>query len=207
MSSSTGSEGAEGTFIERARRDQIVTATVHVLAVEGYRKASISRIAEEAGISKGLVLYHFAGKDDLMRQTLLRTYEWMSAPVVADLDKSAPPPDVLRTMVTSTVSHGTRCRTERRAVEQIVINQGIAATEAEATISFADKEPLYRGYEELFRAGQHSGYFRDFDVRVMAVTYQGAVDAMFKYLDSHPEADAEAYGDQLADLLLAAVNG
>lgn len=39
----------------------------------------------------------------------------------------------------------------------------------------------------------------------MAVTYQGAMDAMFAYLDSHPDEDADKYADSLADILLAAM--
>jgi hypothetical protein len=42
-------------------------------------------------------------------------------------------------------------------------------------------------------------------MRIMAVTYQGAVDTMLAYLDSHPETDRDAYADALADLLLAAI--
>lgn len=53
--------------------------------------------------------------------------------------------------------------------------------------------------------GQQEGSLRDFDTRVMAVTYQGAVDTMIAYLDAHPEADAHAYADALTDLLLRAI--
>lgn len=193
------------TFVELARRDQIVEATVTVLAREGYRNASINRIAEQAGISKGLVLYHFTDKNELMRQTLFRVYEQISEGIAAEIDHTRPAPELLRDLVAVTVRRGAAQRTERRALEQIIINQGVAETERMSTISFADKEPLYRAHEELFRRGQQAGDFRDFDVRVMAVTYQGAIDAMFKYLDTHPEADAAGYAAELADLLLAAV--
>ena len=39
----------------------------------------------------------------------------------------------------------------------------------------------------------------------MAVTYQGAVDTMIAYLDAHPETEANAYADALAELLLNAI--
>lgn len=193
------------TFTERARREQIVQATVSVLATEGYRRATVSRIAEQAGVSKALVLYHFTGKDELMRQTLFRVYEQMSEDVIAELDLTQPPDRLLRNLVHVTVRRGVDKRPRRRALEQIIINEGVSETEDASSISFADKEPLYLGYEELFRRGQQDGLFRDFDVRVMAITYQGAVDAMFKYLDAHPESEPERYAASLAELLLAAV--
>src|SRR5699024_7153426 len=53
-----------------ARRTQIITATIDVIADEGYGRASFSRIAERAGLSSTrLISYHFAGKDELIAAT------------------------------------------------------------------------------------------------------------------------------------------
>lgn len=46
---------------------------------------------------------------------------------------------------------------------------------------------------------------REFDIRVMAVTDQGALDAMLGYLESHPGTDVSAYVDTLSNLLIAAI--
>ena len=55
------------TFTESARRAQIVTSAIDVIAEDGYAKASFSRIAKHAGLSStGMISYHFAGKDDLI---------------------------------------------------------------------------------------------------------------------------------------------
>jgi aminoglycoside phosphotransferase family enzyme len=68
-----------------------------------------------------------------------------------------------------------------------------------------DYEQLYQGQEALFRRGQEEGTFRHFDTRIMAITYQAAIDAMLSYLDTHPETDVIRYADALADILLAAM--
>lgn len=39
----------------------------------------------------------------------------------------------------------------------------------------------------------------------MAVTFQGAIDMMFAYLDNRPDTDTEQYADALADIFLAAL--
>jgi AcrR family transcriptional regulator len=195
----------ERTFTELARRDQIVGATVSVLANEGFRKATIERIAEAAGISKALVLYHFTNKEELIRQTFFRVYEQLSELIGSTLDPDWPVDQLLREFVVATVCLGVEHADQHRALEQIIINRGIAETRESATISFAEKEPLYRAQEDLFRAGQQAGVLRDFDVRVMAITQQGAIDAMIRYLIVHPEADPEHHAQALADILLAAV--
>jgi TetR/AcrR family transcriptional regulator, fatty acid metabolism regulator protein len=46
----------------------IVGAAIGTIAEVGYARASLARIAARAGISRGLISYHFAGKDDLIKQ-------------------------------------------------------------------------------------------------------------------------------------------
>ena len=65
----------EPTFIEQARRRQIIEAAIEVLAASGYEYASLERIALRAGISRGLISYHFAGRDELMAAVVARAYE------------------------------------------------------------------------------------------------------------------------------------
>ncbi|MBV9802070.1 MAG: TetR family transcriptional regulator, partial [Solirubrobacterales bacterium] len=58
------------TFIEQARRAQIVGVAIDTIAELGYAQASLARIAERAGISKGVIAYHFAGKEDLIAEVV-----------------------------------------------------------------------------------------------------------------------------------------
>src|SRR5215472_15446375 len=58
------------TFTETARRAQIVAAAIDTIAELGYGQASLARIAEAAGTSKGVIIYHFGGKDELIKELL-----------------------------------------------------------------------------------------------------------------------------------------
>lgn len=49
-----------------ARRAQIVAALLSVLASHGYAKATVQAIAREAGLTPGLLHYHFASKHDIL---------------------------------------------------------------------------------------------------------------------------------------------
>ncbi len=57
-------------FTETARRAQIMAAAIDTIAELGYGQASLARIAEAAGTSKGVIIYHFGGKDELIRELL-----------------------------------------------------------------------------------------------------------------------------------------
>jgi AcrR family transcriptional regulator len=156
-----------------------------------------------AGLSKGLLSYHFRDKDDLMGQTARWAFAAFEESVVAGLDVTAPAPEVLRAVVHRVAAHNMAHPEQRRALDQIIRN--LRRPDGSAAFSLADYESTYAAQEQLFRRGQREGDFRPFDTRVMAVTFQAAIDAMFGYTDANPDVDVERYADQLADLLLAAV--
>lgn len=188
---------------EEERRAQIIRGCVEVLADEGYRGASLARIAKAAGVSKGLVSHYFSDRDTLMEQTAVATVAVVREGVAAEIDMSAPVPEVLRAAVhAASQLRRTRAR-ELRAVDQIVHN--LRDPDGSPRLDPRAYEETYRAQEGLFRRGQEEGSLREFDTRVMAVTYQGAVDTMIAYLDVHPEADAAMFADALVDLLLTAI--
>ncbi len=194
--------GAEKTFIEQARRKQIVAAAIDVISEDGFKAASVARIAERANISKSLVLYHFKNKDELLRQTLFDTIGMLSQQVTKDIDFTASAVEVLPQLVHRSAQIGVQYARSRRAVDQIIANLGHPA-QGKPTLSPLDAEPLIAGIEQLFIAGKTQGVFRaDLNTRIMAITYQSAIEAMHRHFDIHPEADITEYADELVDILL-----
>ncbi|MFM2367404.1 MAG: hypothetical protein RIR95_2012 [Pseudomonadota bacterium] len=53
-----------------ARRIQLIEATVEVLAVRGFARVTLTEVAQRAGLSHGLVNFHFQSKDLLLTETL-----------------------------------------------------------------------------------------------------------------------------------------
>jgi AcrR family transcriptional regulator len=189
---------------EQERRAQIIRGCVEVLAREGYRHASLARIAEAAGVSKGLVSHYFGNREALMEQTAIETVGFLRAEVRAALDLTASVPDVLRAALRYASMLRHTHATELRALDQIVHN--LRGPDGAPRLDLRAYEDTYRGQEQLFARGQREGALRAFDTRVMAVTYQGAIDTMLAYLDAHPDTDPHAYADALADLLLHAIS-
>ena len=52
------------------RRGQLIEATIEVLATRGYARCTLSDVANSAGLSHGLVNFHFQSKDLLLSETL-----------------------------------------------------------------------------------------------------------------------------------------
>ncbi len=54
-----------------SRRVQLIEATIRVLAREGYARTTLTRVAAEAGLSHGLVNFHFTSKEGLLSESLV----------------------------------------------------------------------------------------------------------------------------------------
>lgn len=53
-----------------ARRLQVIEATIQSLADRGFSRTTVTDVAAQAGISHGLVLFHFQSKENLLAETL-----------------------------------------------------------------------------------------------------------------------------------------
>jgi TetR/AcrR family transcriptional repressor of bet genes len=70
------------------RRAQVMEATIRSLAERGFSRTTVTNVAARAGISHGLVLFHFQSKENLLAETLDYLAEeyrlnWQSALEVA----------------------------------------------------------------------------------------------------------------------------
>lgn len=52
------------------RRAQVIEATIQCLAEQGFSRTKVTDVAARAGISHGLVLFHFQSKENLLAETL-----------------------------------------------------------------------------------------------------------------------------------------
>lgn len=54
-----------------ARRLQLIEATIDTIAARGISRTTLNEVARRAGLSHGLVLFHFASKENLLGETLI----------------------------------------------------------------------------------------------------------------------------------------
>ncbi|MFJ9414153.1 TetR/AcrR family transcriptional regulator [Streptomyces sp. NPDC101227] len=188
----------ERSFIEKARRAQIIDAAVETIAVRGFAKASLAQIAERAGISKGVISYHFAGKAELIERLVEQVYGDVGAFVGARLAERAEASGWLRVYIESVAAYMYDHPSRLAALGEIFSN--FRTADGAPHYGIASSEPLYAALENAFREGRSRGEFRAFDDRVMAVSLQAGIDDMFAYWSAHPEHDLAAHARELATL-------
>ncbi len=71
------------------RRRRILDAAGQAFAESGFAKTTVEEIARAAGVSKGLVYHHFAGKEEILEAVLVCAIEeWSAASGEIELDTS-----------------------------------------------------------------------------------------------------------------------
>lgn len=185
------------TFIEQARRKQIVEAAISVIAEVGPAKASFVRIAERAGVSPALISYHFKKRQELLVEVVNHITSDMDHALTTTIGE----PNSFREAMSALVEGQVRYLTRNRA-EVIVLNRLLTTPDDDVLAQMArDQQAGALGeLAEMIRDGQAEGEFRPFDPEVMAVTYLAAVMGVAEMLIGDPDLDTEAYGRELADL-------
>jgi TetR/AcrR family transcriptional regulator, fatty acid metabolism regulator protein len=199
MSRQVNRAAADRTFIEEARRAQLVACAIDTIAELGYGQASLARIAERAGISKGVIGYHFAGKDELLAEVvaevMARAEEYIRPRVSAASTGRA----VLRAYMESSLAFMAEHRNHVLALVEI----GRNARPADGGPSLGPRfvETSIASLAKLLARFQGTGELRsDFDPVVAATAIRAAIDSVPRRLADHPELDVAHYGRELADM-------
>jgi TetR/AcrR family transcriptional regulator, fatty acid metabolism regulator protein len=185
------------TFLSSARRAQIVEAAIETVAEDGYANASLSRIAVRLGISKGVISYHFAGKDDLIAEIVSQVLQQARAYMQPRIEAQTTGPEMLRAYIESNLEFIRDHPNGLSAVVEIV-----RATFAGAANSpfKGNRDGAVHILAELLTRFQIDGDFRpDFDPKSMAMAIRAAIDVAPSRL-TDPEFDIDKYAHETVTL-------
>ncbi|WP_191906660.1 TetR/AcrR family transcriptional regulator [Microbacterium lushaniae] len=198
-----GSSEAGGTFAGRARRDQIERSAAEVLAEVGYAAASVARIAEHAGVSKGVITYHFASKDEILRRVALRLFRECAAHIAANTSGATTPAERLRAAISAELEFFSSRRVEFRAMAEVMANHRDTRFAREFDhVSATESEAL----AELLAEGQTRGDFRPFDVGEVAHLILAAKNAVLDRWAAEETSDLASATATLLDFVTSAVS-
>ena len=197
-SSPIGQESTR-TFTETARRAQIVAAAIDTIAELGYGQASLARIAETAGTSKGVIIYHFGGKDELMRELVAEVVARGVAYMEPQIDAEPTGAGKLRAYVESNLAFMGENRNHMVAIFEIALNARAADGSRLYDVSVQDTGVA--ALEQLLAYFQGTGEFRaGFDPHVMAMVIRAAINAVPAQLARDPALDVAHHAREIADL-------
>ena len=200
MRSENLSNGQDGrSFIENARRAQIIDCAIDAIAELGYHKASLAEIALRAGISKGVISYHFAGKRELIQQVVSAIVNKATAVMLPRMLAERSAAGMLRAYIESNLEF---LGSNPNCIHAIMkISAGASGDADHPHLDFELAfNPAVRDLEKLMRFGQEQGEFRDFSTRLMATTIRSAIDGVVFQLEANSKLDLKAYANELVTL-------
>ena len=187
------------TFTETARRAQIVAAAIDTIAELGYGQASLARIAGTAGTSKGVIIYHFGGKDELMRELVAEVVARGVAYMEPQIDAEPTGAGKLRAYIESNLAFMGENRNHMVAIFEIALNA--RAADGSRLYDFSVQDAGVAALEQLLAYFQGTGEFRaGFDPHVMAMAIRAAINAVPAQLARDPALDVAHHAREIADL-------
>jgi len=91
MTLAKGSKDVPRLSIEQLRRQELAVAAYEVLQEEGMAGTTLARVAERAGMSKGIVLHYFGGKDALLEAVMRLANSLLRDEVIARMNQATSP--------------------------------------------------------------------------------------------------------------------
>jgi len=164
------------SFIEEARRRQIVDTAIHTIATQGFSQASLAEIARKAGISKGVISYHFAGKEDLVEEILTSLLRQPAEFIKERVGHQATALDQLRAYIEANFEFMGTHRDNYVALVDLWGRRG--NSDAENQFNADAYEPSRHYLAHILEAGRERGEFRHVPVRATASLIQAAIDGV-----------------------------
>jgi len=180
-----------------------MAAAIDTIAELGYGQASLARIAEAADTSKGVIIYHFGGKDELIKELLqeliARAGEYMRPRIEAEQTGAG----MLRAFIESNLAFMAENRNHVAATVEIALN----ARAADGSRVFGQRfnDAAVASVAEILVYFQGTGEFRtDFDPQVMAMAVRAAIDTVGPRLIRDPGLDVGHHARELASMFVRA---
>jgi TetR/AcrR family transcriptional regulator, fatty acid metabolism regulator protein len=195
------SEPAAGTFLQVKRRDQLVDCAIEAIAELGFARASVAEVARRAGVSKGVVTYHFPAKDDLISAVI--------ADIVGSLTefltpryKAADPTQFPERWTAAYITAWVDCyRAYAQQLLALVRVHDSVLDEAGRPGAAHDSRAVDIALvTRILEHGQSRGTLGTFDARVIATVMKAALDGLLREFTDNPALDLEAYAAQLISL-------
>jgi AcrR family transcriptional regulator len=185
------------TFVDIARRAQLVRCAIDAIAEVGYQRASLAEIAKRAGITKGAIFYHFANRDELIEAVFAQVITAGTNYLLPRVQAAPTPAEQLRAYVGAFVDS---LSIDPKAIQVLfTIGQYLADEEGrprllhDTALQEAALEPL----EDILRRGQEAGEFGEFNTRSLAMMMRATLEALPTYVIAYPGLDLNGYRDDL----------
>jgi len=198
MPTSAASEQAD-TFIREKRRRQLIDATIAVIADDGVARATFVAIAARAGVSRGVINYHFADRPALLDAVVAHIYSLGRDMVEQPVEASTTAAEATSAMIVGSIEFYASHIREMTALSSIFRSGDADTSTRDARTEHSTELTKLTA---VLRRGQEAGEFRAFDTDIMAAAIRATLDATIPRIASG--SDPGLLAREIDDLFTAA---
>jgi TetR/AcrR family fatty acid metabolism transcriptional regulator len=198
-------EDSTATFTQVKRRDQLMGCTIDAIVEVGYARTSVAEVARRAGVSKGVVTYHFPAKDDLIQAVIDDAIGEMGRYLEPRLLAAHPlqhPERFIAAYLTTWTgyiqAHG------RQVLALVRIYNAFRDESGRPSPAFDVRANEITAVADVLRRGQEAGRLGSFNPATVAAVMKAALDDLLIQYADNPELDLDAYGADLVALFESA---
>lgn len=196
----TTSRKTRPSFIEEARRRQIVETAIVTIAERGSDGTTLAGIAKDAGISKGVISYHFESKDELIANVLGALVSEPAEFIKERVDAETTAAGRLRAYVLAFFDFMLTHRAHYVALVELWGGAGVS--EGREQFNLEAYEPSRRYLAHILESGVRAGEFRRVDPSTTASVIQGAIDGvMLQWVFEPTGLDVPACRQEILDMI------
>ncbi|MCP5059284.1 MAG: TetR family transcriptional regulator [bacterium] len=164
------------------RRSEIIGGLARVMADRGYAKATIQAIAQEAGLTPGLIHYHFQNKQEI----LLALIERLASVVRSRLDaEAADPSEKIFAAVDALVGTEVGVETEAVACWVVIGAEAVRQPEVRSLYEALMREAIEE-FTNAFRSAMHKEGRSDATAPDAALSLVAAMEGFFRLAAGSP---------------------
>lgn len=156
---------------------RIIRAAYGLVSEHGVHRVSLERIAAAAGVSKGLVLYHFRSRDGLLLAMMRWILEVVAQRIHTAAGRVETPTAKVAAMLDVIFTGAEANRRFYLTYLEIIEHAARLARYGPLTDVLGSVQD--QTYAEVVQAGIEAGQFRAADVREMAAAVRGLVEGLF----------------------------
>ena len=164
------------SLIKEVRRKQIIDTTIETIAAYGFSNTTLGGIAKQAGVSTGVITYHFKNKDDLIEQSIRKLFEAPNAHVVSRVEGESTHRGRLRAYIEANIEF---MRDHRSHSVALIYSFGsISSEEKRHRVMTRQHAKIRRYLSKILRAGQDAGEFGTFDSDTLSLILFAALEGL-----------------------------
>lgn len=180
------------------KREQILEVAERFFYHRGYQATTVDAIAEELGVTKPFIYYHFENKRDILLHLLERTMS-RSLSVFDGVDvEKGPPVEILKELV-------------RRFVLAVIETRVSTAMfwRDEKDLPISDKENIRKmkrdidgGLARIIERGIESGCFKVNDPKMVSICIAGMISWIYTWYQSDGRCTPDEIADRMSEYIL-----